>query len=145
MKMNFVLTRIWGIPIGLHFSWLIIFGLLMFTLATGVLPAGLPGLPQFAITLLALATSLLFFGSLLAHELGHAFVALREKIPVRSISLFIFGGVAQIDKEPESAGGVPHRGCRSAGQFRPGRPLLCADLAAAAGSDQLPGRLAGAH
>lgn len=104
MKMNFVLTRIWGIPIGLHFSWLIIFGLLMFSLATGLLPAGLPGLPLFAITLLALATSLLFFGSVLAHELGHAFVALRENIPVRGISLFIFGGVAQIEKEPESAG-----------------------------------------
>jgi Zn-dependent protease len=104
MKMNFVLTRIWGIPIGLHFSWLIIFGLLMFSLATGLLPAGLPGLPVFVITLLALATSLMFFGSVLAHELGHAFVALRERIPVRGISLFIFGGVAQIDKEPESAG-----------------------------------------
>lgn len=104
MKMNFELTRIWGIPIGLNFSWLIIFGLIMFSLATGFFPAALPGLPTFGITLVALTTTLLFFGSVLAHELGHAFVALRERIPVRGITLFIFGGVAQIEKEPESAG-----------------------------------------
>jgi Zn-dependent protease len=104
MKMNFELTRIWGIPIGLHFSWLIIFGLIMFSLATGFFPAALPGLPLFGITLVALATTLLFFSSVLAHELGHALIALRNAIPVRSITLFIFGGVAQIEKEPESPG-----------------------------------------
>lgn len=104
MKMNFVLGRIWGIPIGLHFSWLIIFGLLMFSLATGMLPSALPGLSTLAITFVALFSSLLFFSSVLAHELGHAFIALKERIPVRGISLFIFGGVAQIEKEPETAG-----------------------------------------
>jgi Zn-dependent protease/predicted transcriptional regulator len=104
MKMNFVLAKIWGVPVGIHFSWLIIFALLMFSLATGMLPGALPTLPLFGITLVALATTLLFFGSVLAHELGHVFVALRNRIPVRGISLFIFGGVAQIEKEPESAG-----------------------------------------
>jgi Zn-dependent protease/CBS domain-containing protein len=102
--MNFVVTHIWGIPIGLNFSWLIIFALLMFSLATGLFPSALPGLSAAVVTLAALFTTLLFFGSLLAHELGHAYVALREHIPVRGISLFIFGGVAQIDKEPETPG-----------------------------------------
>ncbi len=104
MKINFVLAKIWGVPIGIHFSWLIIFALLMFSLATGMLPGALPTLPLFVITLVALATTLFFFGSVLAHELGHVYVALRNSIPVRGVSLFIFGGVAQIEKEPDSAG-----------------------------------------
>ena len=57
-----------------------------------------------AYLLLALVTSILFFGSVLFHELGHAFLALRNKIPVKGITLFIFGGVAQIGREPSTPG-----------------------------------------
>jgi Zn-dependent protease len=104
MKNSFVITRIWGIPVGLHFSWLLIFGLLMFSLATGILPEALPGISAAMVTALALVTSLLFFSSILAHELGHTYLAIRNNIPVRGITLFFLGGVAQIEKEPESAG-----------------------------------------
>lgn len=104
MEANVKLGRIWGIPIGLHASWFLIFGLITWSLASGYFPVEYPMLPVPAHWLLGAATSLLFFGSVLAHELGHSFVALRHHIPVRSVTLFIFGGVAQIGREPQTPG-----------------------------------------
>lgn len=104
MKSSITLGRIWGIPIGLHTSWFIVFGLITLSLSAGYFSTAYPGLSGFSTTLIAVVTSLLFFGSVLAHELGHAFVAIREKIPVKGITLFIFGGVAQISQEPGSPG-----------------------------------------
>jgi Zn-dependent protease len=101
---NIKLGRIWGIPIGLSNSWFLIFGLVTISLATSYFPQAYPFLSATVYVILGLLTSLLFFGSVLAHELGHSFLALRNKIPVRSITLFIFGGVAQIEKEPSSPG-----------------------------------------
>ncbi len=98
------LGRIWGIPIGLHFSWFFIFGLVTWSLAAGFFPEEYPGLPTAAYWFLGAVTSLLFFGSVLVHELAHALVALRNKLPVRAINLFIFGGVAELTQEPRSAG-----------------------------------------
>jgi Zn-dependent protease len=98
------LGKIWGIPIGLHRSWFLIFGLLAWSLAMGYFPQEYPALSSAAHWLLGGVTSLLFFGSVLLHELGHSLLALRNGIPVRSITLFIFGGVAQIEKEPSSPG-----------------------------------------
>jgi Zn-dependent protease len=74
------------------------------SLALGFFPQEYPDLPTAAYWLLGIVTSLLFFGSVLVHELGHALLALRNRIPVRSITLFIFGGVAQIEQEPSSPG-----------------------------------------
>jgi Zn-dependent protease/CBS domain-containing protein len=104
MNANIKLGRIWGIPIGLSNSWFLIFGLVTISLATSYFPQEYPLLSATVYVILGLLTSLLFFGSVLAHELGHSFLALRNKIPVRSITLFIFGGVAQIEKEPSSPG-----------------------------------------
>ena len=104
MKASIHLGKIWNIPIGLHTSWFIIFALITFSLGTGYFPVEYPQLNAFSSVMLAVATSILFFGSVLAHELGHSFVALRNKIPVKGITLFVFGGVAQIEKEPNSAG-----------------------------------------
>lgn len=104
MKTNVSLLKIWGIPIGLNASWFLIFGLLSFSLASGLFPLNLPGLPGPTYWVLGAVTCLFFFSSVLAHELGHAFVALREGIPVRRIVLFIFGGVAEITQEPRTAG-----------------------------------------
>jgi Zn-dependent protease len=104
MEARVKLGRIWGIPIGLHPSWFLIFGLVTWSLALGFFPQEYPDLPTAAYWLLGIVTSLLFFGSVLVHELGHALLALRNRIPVRSITLFIFGGVAQIEQEPSSPG-----------------------------------------
>jgi Zn-dependent protease len=98
------LFKIKGIPIGLHPSWFLIFALLTWSLASGYFAPSVARLPDGTAWFMALVTSLLFFASVLAHELGHAFVALREKVPVKSISLFFFGGVAQIGREPETPG-----------------------------------------
>lgn len=104
MDANIKLGRITGIPIGLNVSWFIIFVLLTFSLSTQYYPDAYPRLPVLWTTALGLLTTLLFFGSVLAHELGHAFIAIRNQIPVRGITLFMFGGVAQIGREPQTPG-----------------------------------------
>jgi Zn-dependent protease len=74
------------------------------TLATGYFPTERPGWTSATYWIVGAFASLLFFGSVLVHELGHSVLALREKVPVKSITLFIFGGVAQIGREPPTAG-----------------------------------------
>lgn len=97
------LGRIMGIPIGLDFSWFLVFALLTWILATSYYPAEFKGWRPPLYWATGAATAILLFASVLLHELGHAFVALRYRISVRSITLFIFGGVAQIGAEPPSA------------------------------------------
>lgn len=104
MQGNIKLARIWGIPIGLNVSWFLVFGLVTWSLASGYFPQEYPDLSPGVYWLLGGLTSVLFFGSVLVHELGHSLLALRNGIPVRSITLFIFGGVAQIAQEPRSPG-----------------------------------------
>src|SRR5512135_3370710 len=97
------LGQVLGIPIGLDYSWFLIFALLTWSLATSYFPAEFQGWPVAQYWIVGAVTVILMFGSVLLHELGHSVVALRYKIPVRSITLFIFGGVAQIGAEPPSA------------------------------------------
>jgi Zn-dependent protease len=104
MKASITLGQIWGIPIGINISWFLVFGLITISLSTGYFPTTYPQLSNTSTLVLGFLTSLLFFGSVLAHELGHSFVALREKLPVKGITLFIFGGIAQIGQEPRSPG-----------------------------------------
>ena len=98
------LGRILGIPLGLDYSWFLIFALVTWSLAGSYFPEQYPGWGTELYWVIGLATSLLFFASVLLHELGHSVIALRNGIPVRSITLFIFGGVAQIGREPGSPG-----------------------------------------
>ena len=93
-----------GIPVRLHLSWLLIFGLLTWSLAAGYFPEEYSELAPSINWTLGIITSLLFFLSVLAHELGHAIVAQRNNIHVKSITLFIFGGLAQIIREPQDPG-----------------------------------------
>ena len=95
------IARVIGIPIYLHFSWLIIFGLIVWTLSTGYFPTRYPNLPASSDWANGVIASLLFFVSILLHELGHAVVALQKGLRTRSITLFIFGGVAQLERDPE--------------------------------------------
>ena len=93
------LGRILGIPIGLHYSWFIIFFLVTWLLSVNLFPALYPGWPAAQYWGVAVATSLLFFTSILLHELGHSIVALHYGIKVKSITLFVFGGVAHIAQD----------------------------------------------
>jgi Zn-dependent protease len=97
------LGRILGIPIGVDYSWFLIFALLTWSLATSYYPAEFKDWSATEYWIVGAATVILMFGSVLLHELGHSVIALRYKIPVRSITLFVFGGVAQIGAEPPSA------------------------------------------
>jgi Zn-dependent protease/predicted transcriptional regulator len=98
---HLLIARLFGIPIYLHFSWMVIFGLIVWTLATGYFPAHYPDLPASSYWAKGLVASLLFFVSILLHELGHALVGRARGLRTRSIVLFIFGGVAQLEKDPE--------------------------------------------
>lgn len=104
MNADIKLGHIWGIPIGLNSSWFLIFALLTFSLAGGLFPAAFPGEPGILHWLLAAVTSVFFFGSVLLHELGHAYAAQRGGLRVRGITLFLFGGVAQLDQDSRTAG-----------------------------------------
>jgi Zn-dependent protease len=97
------LGRILNIPIGLDYSWFLIFILLTWSLAGSYYPGEFKNWPVAQYWILGAITAIMLFVSVLLHELGHSVVALRYKIPVRSITLFIFGGVAQIAAEPPTA------------------------------------------
>ena len=97
------LGRILGIPVGLDYSWFLVFALLTWMLAVSYYPAEFNNWPVAVYWITGAVTAAMLFVSVLLHELGHSLVALRYKIPVRRITLFIFGGVAQIASEPPSA------------------------------------------
>ena len=94
------LTKIRGIDVGIHYSWFIVFALITFSLTARFASEH----PQWTLVehyAVGILTSVLFFVSILLHELAHSFVALAKGIPVRSVTLFVFGGVAQIGREPD--------------------------------------------
>ncbi|MEY4704553.1 MAG: hypothetical protein RL042_749 [Nitrospirota bacterium] len=94
--------RALGIPIHVHASWFVVFSFVTWSLATGYLPGTLPGLSAPRYWGMGGIASLLLFLSVLLHELGHSYVALRYQIPIKQITLFIFGGMAHMGKEPPS-------------------------------------------
>lgn len=95
--------RVLGIPIDLDYSWFLIAALITWLLAVNYFPAEFKGGTTVEYWLMGAATAVLFFGSIVVHELAHSWVALRYEIPVHRITLFIFGGVSQIAGEPPSA------------------------------------------
>jgi len=96
--------RIAGIDIYINFSWIIILVFLTFSLATGWFATLYPGWQPATYWLVSFIAALLLFVSVLLHELAHSFVARARGLPVKSIVLFIFGGVSNIEREPGSAG-----------------------------------------
>lgn len=89
-----------GIPIRLHFSWFIIFGLITWSLSSYYFPEVAPDLPVASYWLKGALASLLLFASVAFHEMAHSYVAQRYRMKIVSITLFIFGGVAQMKGEP---------------------------------------------
>src|SRR6266705_1697893 len=98
------LGKLAGIDIYVHFSWLIIVVLLTVSLATGWFSQLYPGWATFTYWLVGLISALLLFVSVLLHELAHSIVARARGLPVKNITLFIFGGVSNIEEEPKSPG-----------------------------------------
>ncbi len=93
--------RLFGISLRLNYSWFIVFALVTWSLADNYFPAQFPSWSGGTSLIAGIVTSLLFFGSVLAHELMHSLVAKAQGIPVHSITLFIFGGVSQMSEEPK--------------------------------------------
>src|ERR1700675_2319084 len=96
------ISKIYGIPILLHPSWFFIFGLIALSFVSKFEALNL-NIPAARLWGLGIATSVLFFGSLVFHEMAHSVIAKHYKIPVISITLFIFGGVARIGRDPSRA------------------------------------------
>lgn len=96
--------KIAGIDISIHVSWLIIVVLLTWSLATGWFAALYPGWSTFTYWIVSVLAALLLFVSVLLHELAHSLVARARGLPVKNITLFIFGGVSNIEQEPKSPG-----------------------------------------
>jgi Zn-dependent protease len=94
------IARIMGIPIQVHFTWFVVFGLITWSLSTFYFPKAAPDLPAASYWVKGVLAALLLFASVGFHELAHSFVAKKYKISIESITLFIFGGVAQMKGEP---------------------------------------------
>lgn len=96
--------KIAGISIDINWSWLIILVLLTVSLATGWFPVIYHGWSSGAYWIAGLIAAILLFVSVLVHELAHSLMANSRGVPVKSITLFIFGGVSNIEREPPNAG-----------------------------------------
>ena len=108
MDKTWTINTIFGIPLRIHASWLLILGFVAVAMQGGYrneLAASGLLIGQPALWLLSVATALLFFASLVLHELGHSLVAQRQGVKVRSITLFLFGGVATVERESSTAVG----------------------------------------
>jgi Zn-dependent protease/CBS domain-containing protein len=101
---SFSVGRIFGIPFGINWSWLVVVALIIWSLGSGVFPAQNPGLSRGTYYAMAIVAALAFFASLLLHELGHAVVARREGMQIEGITLWLFGGVARFRGLFPSAG-----------------------------------------
>jgi Zn-dependent protease len=103
MRKTLTYAHISGIPLKVHVNWFLIMGLVTWSLSAGYFPLRYPEWHPSIYWLIGATASILFFASVLAHELGHALIAIREGVGVNSITLFIFGGVAHIANEPPNA------------------------------------------
>jgi Zn-dependent protease/CBS domain-containing protein len=104
LRPSITLGRIGGVAVGVNWTWLIVFGVSVWSLAAEVFPATNPGLGAGVYVAMAATASLLFFTSILLHELGHATQAKREGMQIEGITLWVFGGVARFSGMFPSAG-----------------------------------------
>ena len=101
MKGSFVIGKIKGIEIEINLSWLIIFGLITFMMATNFFPQNYPDISPIIGWVLGSIMAILMLLSILLHELSHSIVSINQGIEVKKITLFIFGGIALLDKDPD--------------------------------------------
>jgi Zn-dependent protease/CBS domain-containing protein len=96
-------ARLFGIDINIHFSWIVIFFFLVTNLSESFYPDQFPQWSRQKTFVVSAVSALLFFASVVAHELAHSLVARRFQMAVSSITLFMLGGVASLTREPPSA------------------------------------------
>ena len=131
MKQTVPLGRVAGIPVGMHWSVLVMVIMIGWLLGGQVLPETTPGQPAAAYWAVAVPCAIAFMAALLAHELAHSLVARRYRVPVTSITLWALGGISELGGEPPTA--------RAAGTADP--PARSKDVAPCAGTVQLAGYL----
>ena len=105
MNGNLRVGNLFGIPFYVNVSWFLVLALITWDYGSGLANA-FPALPGTTPWLLGLFAALMLFSSVLAHELGHSFAAMRQNIGVNSITLFLFGGLAALEKESDDPGGA---------------------------------------
>jgi len=99
---QFRLFSLFGFEVKLDLSWLLLALLISWSLGAGVFPVDYPGLPKHIYAWMGIACAIGVFISIVFHEFSHSFVARRFGMPIKGITLFIFGGVAEMEKEPPS-------------------------------------------
>jgi len=101
LKTNFTLFKVFGIPIEVNVSWFIIFVLVAWSLVSLYFPTNYPGMPVASYWVMGIVAALMLFASVILHELSHSYVAKMHGVPIRRITLFLFGGVSQMERESE--------------------------------------------
>jgi len=104
MRASFRVGRVFGVPLAVHWSVLIIFALVAWNIAANLLPQAYPGHPFWAYLIAGLSAAVVFFLGLLAHEVSHAVIAKRHGLQVNKITLWLLGGVAELRGEPRTPG-----------------------------------------
>lgn len=104
LRANIRLFKAFGIPIEINISWFIIFALVSWSLVSVYFPVNYPDLSVTAHWIMGLVAAILLFASVLLHELGHSYVAVTHGVPIKRITLFLFGGVSQLTKESSDPG-----------------------------------------
>ena len=101
LRTNIRLFSVFGIPVEINISWFIIFALVSWSLVSLYFPTNYPDLSVASHWIMGLVAALLLFASVVLHELGHSYVAKTHGVPIKRITLFLFGGVSQLSKESE--------------------------------------------
>lgn len=99
LRMNIRLFSVFGIPVEINITWFIIFGLVAWSLVSFYFPTHYPDLSVAEYWIMGIVAALLLFASVVLHELGHSYVAKTHGVPIRRITLFLFGGVSQLTRE----------------------------------------------
>lgn len=100
--MSFRLGRIFGFPVEVDWTWFVIFALVVWAIKGALTRFVAPGSSDWLLVAIGVVGALLFFASLIGHELAHSYVARKQGIPIAGITLFVFGGVARMKSEPGS-------------------------------------------
>ena len=103
LNTNIRIFKLWGIPVEVNMSWLLVLTFMTWTFSTRYYPSIYPGtFDVLELWILGFTTAILLFLSILMHEFSHSIVAVRNGVPIKKITLFMFGGVAQMEQDVDT-------------------------------------------